>query len=166
MLILLIGPKGSGKSHIGHILESSFGIHFFHVEPVWMSYYAECKASGKKPTISEGIQIIHPFIANALRQHKHVCVETTGASLEILNDLKSIGRESGIFIIRIQAPLDICLQRISTRDQTNQIPLDTESIRKIHQISTALEIPCDLVVENTALTKEEIVKVFTEALVE
>ncbi len=164
MLILLIGPKGSGKSHIGRILESYLCVHFFHVESLWMAYYAECKASGKQPTISEGIQTVHPSIANALRQYDRVCVETTGASSEILNALISLGQESGIFIVRVQAPLDICLQRISVRDQTNQIQLDTDSIQKIYHLSASLEIPCDLVIENTALTEEQIVKLFTEAL--
>lgn len=41
MLILLIGPKGSDKSHIGRILELSLGGHFFHVETLWMAYNAE-----------------------------------------------------------------------------------------------------------------------------
>jgi shikimate kinase len=34
MFIVLVGPKGSGKSHIGRTLERELGVLFFHVEPV------------------------------------------------------------------------------------------------------------------------------------
>jgi shikimate kinase len=60
MLVLLVGPKGSGKSHIGRILEQQLGVSFFHVEPLWMSYYAECQASGRQPVITEGIAKVLP----------------------------------------------------------------------------------------------------------
>jgi shikimate kinase len=55
MLVLLVGPKGSSKSHIGRILEQHFGVSFFHVEPLWMSYCAECQVSERQPVITEGI---------------------------------------------------------------------------------------------------------------
>jgi len=94
MFVLLVGPKGSGKSHIGRILERRLGVSFFHVEPLWMSYHAECARSGRRPDIPEGIARIHPLIADALRAHEHVCVETTGASPEILDDLLSLAARS------------------------------------------------------------------------
>jgi len=60
-----------------------FGVHFFHVEPPWLAYHAECKASNREPVIAEGIAKVHPELIRALDKHVHVCVETTGASPEI-----------------------------------------------------------------------------------
>src|SRR5688572_13495016 len=37
MFVILVGAKGSGKSHIGRILEARLGVHFFHVEPLWLA---------------------------------------------------------------------------------------------------------------------------------
>jgi hypothetical protein len=34
-LFMLIGPKGSGKTHIGAIVGINTGIHFLRVEPIW-----------------------------------------------------------------------------------------------------------------------------------
>ena len=51
MLVILVGPKGSGKSHLGRLLERRFGIHFFHVEPLWMRYDADSQAAGLQPAI-------------------------------------------------------------------------------------------------------------------
>ncbi len=53
MFVLLVSPKGSGKSHIGRTLEKHLGVLFFHVEPLWLEYYAECQASWRQPVISE-----------------------------------------------------------------------------------------------------------------
>ena len=71
MFVLLVGPKGSGKSQIGCTLEKHPGVLFFHVEPLWLDYYAECQASGQ-PVISEGIGRVHTLIAEARRSHEHV----------------------------------------------------------------------------------------------
>jgi shikimate kinase len=164
MLIILIGPKGSGKSHIGRTLERRLGVHFFHVEPLWMEYYAECKAVGKQPRISEGIERVHPHIVEALRHHQHVCIETTGASPEILDALLLLKNHKKVLLARVNAPLELCLQRIASRDQACQIPMDTDSIRKVHALSEVLPLQSDLMIENRQLTESQIVELFEEFL--
>jgi shikimate kinase len=164
MLILLVGPKGSGKSHIGRVLEKHLGVLFFHVEPLWMSYYAECQASGRQPLISEGVAKVHPLIADALRTHQHVCVETTGASSDILDDLLSLARASETLVVRVSAPLELCLERIVTRDQADQVPMDAESIREIYALSQEAQLRPHLMLENVQLTEAEIISLFERAL--
>jgi shikimate kinase len=163
VFILLVGPKGSGKSHIGRLLEERLGVHFFHVEPLWMAYHAECRASGRESSIAEGISRVHPLIAEALGRHEHVCVETTGASKEILDDLLALDRRSRPLVVRVRAPLELCLLRISCRDPTHQIPMDTETIRLVYELSESLELPPDLTVENEGLADSEIVSLFEAA---
>lgn len=164
MFVLLAGPKGSGKSHIGRILERRLGVHFFHVEPLWMTYYAQCKANGLTPNIPEGIRVVHPKIGEALATHRHVCVETTGASPEILNDLLSLAPEQNTLVVRLAVPLELCLERVASRDQTHQIPMDAENIKKVYRLSTSAEINAALVLENSALSEGEIVHLFERAL--
>lgn len=164
MLILLVGPKGSGKSHIGRTLERRLGVVFFHVEPLWMDYYAECKVTGRPPTIPEGISRVHPHIAAALAVCAEVCVETTGASSEILNGLLQISPASERLVARVDAPLELCLRRIATREQANQIPMDVEMVRKVHALSTAAPLQPDLTLDNIALGEDDIVSAFASAL--
>jgi limonene-1,2-epoxide hydrolase len=164
MLVILVGPKGSGKSYIGRILGAHLGVHFFHVEPLWLSYHRECSAAGRQPIIAEGIARVYPVLARALAEHPHVCVETTGASSEILDALLALRPRSEIVIARVTAPLELCLQRISTRDQTDQIPLETESIRKVYALSESLLLESDITLNNTQLTEQEIVETFKRAL--
>lgn len=157
MFILIVGPKGSGKSHIGRILERRLGVHFFHVEPLWIGYHVECKSSGRDVSIAEGIARIHPLIAAALRHHEHVCVETTGASREILDDLLSLAPREQTLVVRVTAPVEVCLERIAARNQTEQIPMDVESIREVHALSENAGIEPDVVLRNVDLTEEAIV---------
>jgi hypothetical protein len=164
MFVLLVGPKGSGKSHIGRILEARLGVHFFHVEPLWLAYYADCKAAGRQPVIAEGMAKVHPAIARALDEHIHVCVETTGASSEILNTLLSLRSRSEMVIARVKAPLELCLQRISNRDPTDQIPLNTEDTGKVHALSELLNLDAELTLNNVQLTEQEIVGPFQRSL--
>jgi len=164
MLILLIGPKGSGKSHIGRLLNSHLGVHFFHVEPLWMAYYTECKNSNRDPTIVEGIQLIHPSIDSALNIHRHVCVETTGASRDIVEDMIQRGRQVRTLLVKVTAPLQICMERIGSRDQLYQIPTEPESILRIYDLSSKLSLSFDIILENVALSTEEILQPFIDVL--
>ena len=162
MLIMLIGPKGSGKSHVGRLLESAFGVHFFHVEPYWMKYHTECAGTGRPVSIREGIDRIHPLVASALKSHQHVCIETTGASPEILQDLRSFGTSAEILLVKIEAPWPICLQRIATRDSTNQIPLELEETRMVYELSVAVDLPFDITLKNISLTEAQILQHFAD----
>lgn len=160
MLVLLVGPKGSGKTHVGRLLEARFGVHFFHVEPLWMAYHAECEAAGLPVDIAEGVARIHPLVLAALRAHEHVCVETTGASPEILADLLATDRERGTLVVRIRAPLALCLERVASRDPRHQIPLDEESIRRIYALGESARVPADLEIDNVELADADIVRLF------
>jgi shikimate kinase len=164
MFILLVGPKGSGKSHIGRTLEKHLGVLFFHVEPLWMSYYAECAAANRQPLYWEGVARLRAPILDALRTHEHVCVETTGASAEILNALLNLTDPAETLVVRVSAPLELCLERIVTRDQTYQIAMDVESIRQVHALSDVAQLQPDLTLENVQLTEAEIVSLFRNVL--
>jgi shikimate kinase len=164
VFVVLVGPKGSGKSHIGRILERRLGVLFFHVEPLWMTYYAECRASGRQPSIAEAIPRVHREIAGALLTNRHVCVETTGASPEILNDLLSLHPPSRTLVVKVLAPLEQCLARIAARDQTTQIPMDAESIREVYAAAVSATFTSAITLENTALCEEDNVCVFKNAL--
>ena len=166
MLVLLVGPKGSGKSHVGRVLERHLGVHFLHVEPLWMRYHAACKARGEEPLVPAGIEVVHPAIQEALQRHRDVCVETTGASPEILEDLLRVAPKHATVVVRVAAPLELCLRRAASRDQTNQIPMEPAQLEKVYRLSTAAEIPAALVLENIDLSDADIVRQIRPLLAE
>jgi chloramphenicol 3-O-phosphotransferase len=156
MFIVLVGPKGSGKSHIGRILEHALGVEFFHVEPLWLAYYAECAAAGREPIIAEGLERVLPKIRAALQESEHLCVETTGASREILDALLTLVPRVSTLVVRVTAPLETCLDRIAVRDATDHIPMDAEGIRNVHRLSVAADLQPDLELYNVTLSPAEI----------
>jgi predicted ABC-type ATPase len=164
MLVLLVGPKGAGKSYVGRLLESALKVHFLHVEPLWMSYYAECDRLNQPRSILEGIKRVRPAIDLALQAHEHVCIETTGASAEIFDDLVAAGAASGVLLVKIHAPLSTCLERIETRNPTHQIPVDVDTIRKIYELGSARGCQFDLTIENVSLSDREIAEAFAPFL--
>lgn len=158
MLILLIGPKGSGKSHIGRVLERHLGVHFLHVESLWLAYHRECAEAGRQPNIGEGISRIHPLIEQSLRRHTHVCVETTGASGEILSNLLSRPESNSVLTVRVRSSLALCLTRIAARESSEQIPADEARIRLAHRLSERCAVEHDVDLDNNAdLSDDEIV---------
>ena len=93
-----------------------------------------------------------------------MCVETTGASPEILEGLLSVRPCADIIVARVYAPLEVCLQRISGRDQTNQIPMEMDAIRVVHALSESLQLPADITLHNVRLEATEIARMFETAL--
>ncbi|KFF58325.1 hypothetical protein JF66_19375, partial [Cryobacterium sp. MLB-32] len=45
-IYVLIGPKGSGKTHIGNLLERAFGIAFLSVEKLGLGNIPKSKLTG------------------------------------------------------------------------------------------------------------------------
>lgn len=160
MLIILVGPRGSGKSHIGRVLEREFGVRFFEVEPLWMAYLSECREAGREQVVPEGIARIHPEIRQALAEHGRLCVETTGAAQEILDDLVGLRPRAKVIVAKISAPPELCLQRLNAGNSSRKIPMDAEEIRKVNAMSEAAQVDADLHVTNEALGDEEIVAAF------
>jgi gluconate kinase len=158
MLLILLGPKGSGKSFIGALLEERCGIRFVRVEPLWKAYFERCASSGTPPDIGVGIGEVHPVVRRALAEFRHVAVETTGASQPILADLLDLAPSDQTLIVRVQAPLDLCVARIASRDATAHIAVDEGMIRQVHALSEAVDIAPDLVILNVDVSADDLAR--------
>ena len=64
----------------------------------------------------------------------------------------------------MRAPLDVCLERVAGRDQSHQIPVDLETVRKVHELSESLQLDADLVIENDTLSDADLVGLFARVL--
>lgn len=160
LLVVLTGPKGCGKSHIGRVLDSRLGVSFVDVEPLWAGYYSACKANGRAATPQEGIALIIPVLLRDLESRDHVSIETTGAAPEIVERLLGAWPRSDTLVAHVRAPLDLCLKRIAARSPSAHIPVDEIDIRAIHELSLAASSRADLIVDNLTLTEGEITALF------
>ena len=67
-------------------------------------------------------------------------------------------------MVRVSAPLELCLERIATRDQTNQVPMDVESIHEVYELGAAAVFQTHFTLECATLSEAEIVFRFKSAL--
>lgn len=99
-----------------------------------------------------------------MREHGHLSVDTTGASAEILHDLLGIEPRPRILIVRVSAPLPLCLERIARREGTNHLPVVEETVRKVHALSESLRLPFDVSIRNDGPTDDDIVSLLANAI--
>lgn len=155
-LYILIGPKGSGKSYIGDLVERRLGIPFFRVEPIFMAI-----RGGRRPDdpeyIREGFAIAGEEIRGLLDTHEEVLIESTGTATEFWSMLERLGGSHRRVPIRVDAPFDLCLERIRSRDQSRQIPVPDELIRRMDELSRRVRCDFAATIVNVDLPDDGIV---------
>ena len=79
LIYLLIGPKGSGKSFIGTLMDHTFGIHFIRVED-WAKAVKKDRQVDNPFYLAEVFQAIEHGVREVLKQYDQVVFESTGLS--------------------------------------------------------------------------------------
>src|SRR6185369_15828667 len=74
--------------------------------------------------------------------------ETTGASKYFASLASEFRTQYNVRLVRVLAPKDICAERIRARNQEQQIPVSEDTIEKMFSLSTALDLPWALELNN------------------
>lgn len=148
-LILLIGPKGSGKTYIGSRIEQLTGIKFLRVEPLWLQL-----AEGE-----DGWKRVELEIDRLFRQHSKVVIESLGAGDGFNRMHASLKEKYAIKLIKVETDLEESLRRVKERDSADHIPVSLEKVREYNRIATSVEHPWDAVIDNNGpATDDDILK--------
>lgn len=158
---VLIGPKGSGKTYIGSLLEKEIGLKFLSVEKLGLANIPKSKLKGEK-LIQEGFHQEEAAIDEILKTHNAVSFESTGVHPYLHNVLVRLRGKFNVKLIRIYAPLEICYERVKSRDQNAHIHVSDELLKKINDNAVRANFDWDLELDNSdKLTALEIVRAFT-----
>src|SRR5512141_852626 len=117
-LFLLIGPKGSSKTHIGGVVERRTDICFLRVEPIWL---------GLQPG-QDGWMEVERAVDAMLENHERVMIESLGAGERFPGFLSSLQSRYAVKLIRVLADSDTCLERVRTRNQAEHIDVSDEQV--------------------------------------
>ncbi len=159
-VFILIGPKGSGKSHVGTIVEKYFGIPFLNVDKLGLENIPKSKLLGED-LIKEGFHFEEAKIAEILQTEDSVVFETTGSHAYFFIVLARLLSSYMVKLIRVSAPLDKCRERVTHRDQTKNIPVSSELIQSINERALKVCLPWDLELDNSVdISERAIVKAF------
>ena len=148
-LFMLIGPKGSGKTHIGTLVNQHTDILFLRVEPIWL---------GLKPG-QDGWKRIEAVIDAMFQKHDKVMIESLGISEGFVKFHASLAERYSIKMIRVYADLETCFTRVKTRNNAEHIPVSDDRVTEFNQLASAVTYRWDLEINNNEFaTSEEIIK--------
>ncbi|CAG1016642.1 hypothetical protein ANAEL_05735 [Anaerolineales bacterium] len=150
ILYMLIGPKGSGKTHIGTLVNKSTDIKFLRVEPVWLTV---------KPG-EDSWKKVEDAVDAEFQTHNKVMVESLGAGEDFKRYYASLKEKYTIKMIRVYADSNVCLERVRNRNSVDHIPVSDDKVVEYNRIAAAVSYNWNAEINNNKFASdEEILKV-------
>lgn len=147
-VVVLVGPKGSGKSTVGRSVATAFGGTFIEVEATAKRVLERSGGVIDEAYAKRAFEAIAAEIDAAAERASWVVFETTGASAETGGFLERLGRRHRLRLVRLRARAETCAARIAARDPTRQIAVDDALVRQMHAASERFEAAWDLDLDN------------------
>ncbi len=164
IVYILIGPKGSGKTYIGTLIERSLGIGFLRVEKILLDYIKANKLSSTKLE-RDGFDIEENAVRERLKTEPKIIFEATGSSEFFPGVIENLSQDYIVKLIRIHCPLEICLERVKQRPLQDQFEVGVERVKQINNKANQMVFNWDLEINNTQNTSDpEIISTFASLL--
>ncbi len=144
-LFMLVGPKGSGKTHIGTLINQHTDIAFLRVEPIWL---------GLKPN-EDGWKKVETTIDAMFQNHDKLMVESLGIGEEFRKFSASLARKYSVKMIRVYANLETCFTRVKTRNNVEHIDVSDDKVTEFNQIAAAVTYNWNLEINNNDLASDK-----------
>ena len=135
---MLIGPKGSGKTYIGKLVDKHTSIFFLPIEPIWLSL---------QPNENGWIKV-EKTIDEKFHSYEYLMIENLGAGEEFNKFLESLKSKYEIKMIRVFADLDKCLNRVKTRSKKDQIIVADSQVETYNRIASNVQFDWSIEIDN------------------
>ncbi len=146
-VLVLVGPKGAGKSTLGRILDAELGVHFVVVEPLFLAL-REALGAGHPDLERRGFEAVRDAVWAALDRYDAVGFETTGASAQVPGLLADLASRAEVHPVRVLATPEQCLARFAARDAAGHLPVPLEQVGRINALAAQVELPWAAEVDN------------------
>lgn len=137
-LFMLVGPKGSGKTHIGTLVNQHTDIVFLRVEPIWL---------GLKPD-EDGWKKVEAVIDAMFQKQDKIMIESLGIGEGFGKFHASLAEKYSIKMIRVYANLETCFTRVKTRNNAEHIAVSDDKVAEFNQLASAVTFDWDLEINN------------------
>jgi hypothetical protein len=149
ILYMLIGPKGSGKTYIGTLIENNTSIVFLRVEPIWLNLLVN----------ENGWDKVEAEIDNSFEKYNEIMIENLGIGDGFNLFHRSLKRKYNIKMIRVFSDLDTCFKRVQFRDKRNHIPISDDKVHEYNTIASQVSFNWSLIIDNNGpATDSEIIE--------
>jgi shikimate kinase len=150
ILYMLIGPKGSGKTHIGTLVDQHTDIKFLRVEPIWLSLQPG----------EDGWKKVERIIDTTFMMHEKVMIESLGAGEGFRRFHASLAKKYPIKMIRVFADFDICLARVKNSNNIDHIAVFDNKVMDYNKIAATVTYDWALEIDNNGQAPDtEIIQV-------
>jgi shikimate kinase len=165
-VLLLVGPKGAGKTTIAEMLARRADAHFVEAEAISKRVLAACDGVIDESYARRAFTAIADEVDRlAAAGQRLLVLETTGASDEAPAFFARLRARHDLRLVRIHAGLATCVERIATRDTTRQIAVPDDLVRRMHERTEALRLAWDLeLVNDPPLDEGTVVEAFVPLL--
>jgi RimJ/RimL family protein N-acetyltransferase len=156
-IVLLVGPKGVGKTRIATMLARVFGAYAVPVEAMWLERRASVprgEGEAGRTWEREGFDAVIDHALGALERHDLVVLDTTASSEHTSHLLARLETSGALLVVRVTAPLATCNARALGRDASNQIPVSPEQLAAINEIAARVGVAHDASFDNTGPWRE------------
>ncbi len=147
-LLVLVGPKGAGKTSIGRGLGEHPGVRFVDVERVAKRVLDQTGGVIDEHYAARAFEAIYQELCAREGDAATLVMETTGASDSANALLSKLRSRFDVVLVRILAEAALCDERMATRDQSAQIQVDSAMVRAMFERTVALDWPWALTVDN------------------
>lgn len=144
-LLILVGPKGAGKTTLGCMLEQRLGACFVRVERIAERALADSGGVADERHVRRAI--LDELSAQAA-QHDLLIIESTGASSETAAFFDALRAHFEALFVRVHAQRATCDARMAGRAQHEQVQLPDAQISRMYELSSGLSLPWDLELDN------------------
>ncbi len=155
-IYLLIGPKGSGKSFIGTLMDRHFGITFLRVED-WAKAVKKDRSINNEDYLRDVFAAIEGGIRKSLENLDEIVFESTGLTPFFEKMYQNLKSDFNLITIGIEVPAQLCLQRVKSRDQSIHINVSDDQVLQINEAVRKMNRKTDFRIENVGKTEEELV---------
>ncbi len=151
---VLIGPLAVGKSYIGMLIEKHFGVPFLAYEDVFIQE----QKKDPEDFLKRAEPLAEFSIFEFLEVNGKICFENTMSRPYALEILRKLQQVADVRTIRVDAPLDLALERFQQRNQNTHVVWTPEEIRRIYQTGVNLGLDYDLILENVDSSDDDLLR--------
>jgi shikimate kinase len=144
ILYILIGPKGSGKTHIGTLINRRTDIAFLRVEPVWLGLQAG----------EDGWKKVEAVIDTIFQTHNKVMIESLGIGEGFREFHAALAEKYPIKMIHVCADLDTCFTRVKKRNNVEHIAVSDDKVIEFNKIAVTVTYDWALEINNNHLASD------------
>ena len=148
-VIVLVGPKGAGKSTLCALLARAVGAEFVRVEPVYLNVLRAHPDQDPASLEPAGFGAILEQVHAAAARSRTVCLESTGTAGYFPTFLARLQARHRVVLVRVSAPGETCAERVRSRDVAEHIPVSDERVREINRVAEGVRLAWDLEVDNS-----------------